>query len=306
MRSLTHTALLVLIGLVGACADDGQELSDPATPQTQQDALDQRRPAPTSQAGGDGVACPAIALAPDGKCEPRDLNVPCPLPDPDCPVSAPVACTKIWKLPDGVCDLTDPCAKLQDADCQGGARPGCDPGGPVCPAVIYETNGKCEAPPECAKNDPVDCAVACIAIRYADNGKCEAAKGCEANDPIDCAAVACDLIRYADNGKCEAPRGCEASDPVDCAGVICTAIRYADNGKCEAPRGCEASDPVDCASQTHPACIEIAFATNGKCEAAKGCEYTDPVDCAPVACTAIYRPRDGVCVRDDRCDPDCR
>jgi hypothetical protein len=82
------------------------------------------------------VACLAIALAPDGVCDP-DWNDPCAFnQDPDChsgggsppnpgtptdpaEPSEPVACAEYIELPDDVCkrDPTDPCI-FQDPDCK--------------------------------------------------------------------------------------------------------------------------------------------------------------------------------------------
>jgi hypothetical protein len=222
----------------------------------------------------------------DGKCEPtscEELKV-----DVDC---RELACPAIFSSADGKCEPRSACDFVIDEDCakpcasSGGGSTPCDggrepdgcvqPTNPIiCPAIRYEDNGKCEAPPACRSNDPIDCAVACIDIAYPTNGKCEAAPGCEANDPRDC-AVACDAIRYPDNGKCEAPPGCEANDPGDCGPVACRAILYPDNGVCEASPGCESSDPKDC---TGVICLAILYAENGKCEAAPGCEASDP-DC---------------------------
>ncbi len=226
-----------------------------------------------------GVVCTAIWKLPDGECDPTD---PCSkFQDADCQSDAGPSCTKIWKPADGKCDLSDPCATLQDEDCQGGGSSGDAGCGPTptpiaCRDILYETNGKCEAPDACGpKLDPVDCAVACIDIAYATNGKCEAAPGCEANDPVDCRAVpptACIEIAYPTNGKCEAARGCEYTDAADCITTACDAILYPTNGKCEAPAGCTDSDPVDC---------------------------------KPLICPAIYIPPDNVCPADQPCDPDC-
>lgn len=217
----------------------------------------------------------------DGTCEPascRDLRV-----DPDC---RELACPAIFSPADGKCEPKSACDFVIDEDCAkpcaGGGSTPCD-GAPdcgqpthpiICPAIRYADNGKCEAPPACRQNDPVDCAVACDLILYEDNGKCEAAPGCEASDPNDC-PVACIDIRYPDNGKCEAAPGCESSDPKDCGGTACLAILYPDNGVCEAAPGCESSDPKDCGGTV---CLAILYPENGKCEAAPGCEASDP-DC---------------------------
>jgi hypothetical protein len=223
----------------------------------------------------------------DGKCEPKsceELRT-----DADC---RELACPAIFSPADGKCEPRGACDFVIDEDCakpcssSGGGTTPCDPGSEpdacgrptnpiICPAIRYEDNGKCEAPPACKQNDPIDCAVACDAIRYPTNGKCEAPPGCEANDPGDCRVTACRAILYPDNGVCEAAPGCETSDPKDCGGVACIDIAYPTNGKCEAAPGCEANDPRDCGGVI---CLTILYPENGKCEAAPGCESSDP-DC---------------------------
>jgi hypothetical protein len=226
-----------------ACAEfwspaDGKcDWSNPCSPMQDEDCVK----------GSDaGVVCTLIYRLPDGVCDTSD---PCSkLQDADCQKGsdAGVVCTLAYSLPDGVCDTSDPCSKLQDADCQ-------DTPPALCPAIVYEQNGKCEAPSGCEQLD-ADCAKACIEIAWPDNGKCEAAKGCEYTDPKDCAVVGCTT-----------PKGCEQGDP-DC--VICTAIRYATNGKCEAAKGCEQNDPEDCAI----ACPAIYVPKDGVCPANQPCD----------------------------------
>ena len=269
-----HSSVMcVLLGLVAGCgdADDANEqlgserelLDQQADTSSEQGAT---RGAPTEIASTDPgvVGCPGLALAPDGKCEPRPTTGPCPLVDPDCerPVTdagqiacAPVqpangqceftgpfgpcgnldpdcgpvgpVCTAIWKEPDGKCDLTDPCARVQDADCQpsGGCTvPPSPPQPRQCPAIPYDTNGSCEPPPGCEWLDADDCRRVppsppprqCPAIPYDTNGSCEPPPGCEWLDADDCRRVvglACPAILIPPDGVCPPDNPCDPDCP---------------------------------------------------------------------------------------------
>lgn len=215
MQSRT-LALILLSAALGACSDsadgtgadgDAKALARAQVEDAMRDqAVSSGATAPAAlptAAGNSGSArdvCQDHKWYGDGECDAW-----CPQGDAkDCaPSTGGVACAEFFSPADGFCNRNDPCAPLQDEDCQKNT----DPGEPGC------------TPPHPTPHAPdgnVSSPVVCDAIAYPANGKCEAPPGCEANDPKDCKAqVACILILYPQNGKCEAAPGCEASDP-DC------------------------------------------------------------------------------------------
>jgi len=234
MRRIQVLLCCLAVGAVASCGDDSE------VTEKNEAKLEASKLYRSGQAGGRPDLCTLHAWYGDGVCDDW-----CPRPDSDC-TPADVACDAIFSLPDGKCDLSDPCSKVQDADCQVE-----EDAGVACSAIFSLADGKCDSSDPCAYVQDEDC------VRSRDAG----------------APVVCPAIAYPRDGKCEPPAGCEVMDAIDCGLFACDAIRYADDGRCEAPAGCEASDPIDCKT--------------------------------PIACPAIYTPKDGVCPPDAPCDPDC-
>lgn len=121
----------------------------------------------------------------------------------------------------------------------------------LCPAIAYETNGRCEAPPGCEKYDAEDCdgPLACTLILYPTNGTCEAAAGCLAQDPVDCAAE--DVGTGQDAG---AAQSCGSRGLGRCAeGEFCHYPPEVRCGQVDAPGTCQVP-PTACTREYRPVC----------------------------------------------------
>jgi hypothetical protein len=138
--------------------------------------------------------------------------------------------------------------KIKDEifDHEKGSHPG-EPrdAGALCPAIAYATNGVCEAPPGCERNDPEDCQekLSCTFILHPSDGVCEAAPGCPEQDPDDCAS--------ADGGRARAcgSRGlaqCEASE-------FCNFPPSSDCGETDKPGLCQVPTQA-CTREYNPVC----------------------------------------------------
>ncbi|HKO91036.1 MAG TPA: hypothetical protein VJU61_07790 [Polyangiaceae bacterium] len=215
--------------------------------------------------------------------------------------AAPVACTLISEVADGVCGRpdSDPC-RAQDPDCSAGASSegyDCDVSQVLCrkavqcadgevPTVLGSCYGPCVPADQCK---PVDEPVACLLFIEESDGVCSRA----ADDP------------------------CKSQDP-DCSDepVVCALFIEESDGVCSRPADdpCKSQDP-DCSSDEPVACLLFIEESDGVCSRAADdpCKSQDP-DCSaaagPTACAAYIEAPDGVCSRapDDPCkgqDPEC-
>ena len=144
---LVAALALTVVGVVGCSGEADRELTKAEAAQAISEGQDLGDVCSDMGWYGDGVcdafcsspdgdcpiACPAIAMEPDGVCSlpPDD---PCQFIDPDCET---VACPAIAMEPDGVCSLPpdDPCQFI-DPDCETVA----------CPAIWMEPDGVCSLP----------------------------------------------------------------------------------------------------------------------------------------------------------------
>jgi hypothetical protein len=217
--------------------------------------------------------------------------------------NAPVACTLISEVADGVCARpdSDPC-RFQDPDCSAEAEGyDCDVSQVLCRKAVQCDEGKVPT------------------VLGSCYGPCVAADQCKpAEDP---GAVACALFIEESDGVCSRSPDdpCKAQDP-DCASTeeptVCALFIEESDGVCSRSPDdpCKAQDP-DCASTEEPvACLLFIEAPDGVCSRAADdpCKGQDP-DCAssePSVCAAFIEAPDGVCSRpaNDPCkaqDPEC-
>jgi hypothetical protein len=217
--------------------------------------------------------------------------------------NAPVACTLISEVANGVCGRADndPC-RLQDPDC--GAVPetqgyDCDVSQVLCRRAV-----------QCDEGTVPTVLGSCY-------GPCVPADQCTpAEDP---GAVVCALFIEESDGVCSrAPDDpCKAQDP-DCSSdepTVCALFIEESDGVCSRSPDdpCKAQDP-DCSSDEPVACLLFIEASDGVCSrpANDPCKGQDP-DCTtagPTACAAFIEAPDGVCSRpaNDPCkgqDPEC-
>jgi len=181
--------------------------------------------------------------------------------DPD----APVACTLILEVADGVCGRpdSDPC-RSQDPDCAGASGEGydCDVSQVLCrkavqcdegkvPTVLGSCYGPCVPADQCKPAEDPGAVVCALFIEESD-GVCSRSPDdpCKAQDP-DCSEepVACLLFIEAPDGVCSRPADdpCKAQDP-ECttAGpTACAAFIEAPDGVCSRPANdpCKGQDP---------------------------------------------------------------
>jgi len=222
-----------------------------------------------------------------------------PPTDPD----APVACTLISEVADGVCGRpdSDPC-RFQDPDCSadaGGEGYDCDVSQVLCR----------RAAPECAEGEVPTVLGRCY-------GPCVPADQCRAaEDPVVCAL----FIEESDGVCSRSPDDpCKAQDP-DCSldePTVCALFIEESDGVCSRSPDdpCKAQDP-DCSLDEPVACLLYIEAPDGVCSrpADDPCRAQDP-ECTsaagPTVCAAFIEAPDGVCSRpaDDPCkgqDPEC-
>jgi hypothetical protein len=212
----TTTLCLATLLLGAACGtdDSGNGSDDPSGDKL---PLKEDIRAAREQAAEDGTPppkCPEVWLD-DGVCDhfcqegdAADCPVVCDADD-DCngdDGDDGLVCTEIWKGCDGHCDLTDPCAPFQDADCQ--EDNDCDPGdGVVC--IEYPQDGCCDAPAGCEGNDP-DCGIFCTQEDKSPDGACNA-EYCDPDCQVACAARGGDGDGEGDDPVCLLPEGCEGN-----------------------------------------------------------------------------------------------
>lgn len=181
--------------------------------------------------------------------------------DPD----APVACTLISEVADGVCRRpdSDPC-RFQDPDCSAEAEGyDCDVSQVSCrktvqcdegkvPTVLGSCYGPCVPAAQCAPTEDPGAVVCALFIEESD-GVCSRSPDdpCKAQDP-DCSTdepVACLLFIEESDGVCSrAPDDpCKGQDP-DCTAAgptVCAAFIEAPDGVCSRPANdpCKGQDP---------------------------------------------------------------
>jgi hypothetical protein len=255
--------------------------------------------------------------------------------DPD----APVACTLISEVADGVCGRpdSDPC-RLQDPDCSADAQGegyDCDLSQVLCrraepecaagevPTVLGSCYGPCVPADQCKPAEEPG-GVACLLFIEESDGVCSrpADDPCKAQDP-DCSLdepTVCALFIEESDGVCSRSPDdpCKAQDP-DCSldePTVCALFIEESDGVCSRSPDdpCKAQDP-DCSLDEPVACLLYIEAPDGVCSrpADDPCRAQDP-ECTsaagPTACAAFIEAPDGVCSRpaDDPCkgqDPEC-
>jgi len=313
MRNSSRTGialcwLALLAAGCGAAESDSPELEDTSASATQAELRGDESSGDTDDAGGGNASS-----------------------DPD----APVACTLILEVADGVCGRpdSDPC-RSQDPDCSAGASGegyDCDVSQVLCrravpecaegeaPTVLGSCYGPCVPADQCQPAEEPG-GVACLLFIEESDGVCSrpADDPCKAQDP-DCSeepAVCALFIEESDGACSRSPDDpCKAQDP-DCSEepAVCALFIEESDGVCSRSPDdpCKAQDP-DC-SEEPVACLLFIEAPDGVCSrpADDPCKAQDPecTTAGPTACAAFIEAPDGVCSRpaNDPCkgqDPEC-